>query len=256
MEKKTILISNDDGIHAPGLRAIVDGLQGLGDIFVAAPDRQRSASSQLLTLDNPLVATPQGFSGATQAWSINGSPADCVKIAINTLLPRKPDLVVSGINLGQNTSASIIYSGTVGAAYQGALVGIPSVALSLANFDLTADCTAAAIFGKKIAEKVLAMRDFPSDHILNVNIPKAKYEDIKGVLITDISRSIWHDNYEKQVSPYGREYYWFSGEYEINDDRLECDDNCIKENYVSITPIKFELTNSSIIEKLRDQFIL
>lgn len=254
MENKIILISNDDGIHSVGLKAIVNEVLDLGDVYIAAPDRQRSASSQALTVDNPLMAVPYLYEGIVKAWSINGTPADCVKLAVNALLPRKPDLIISGINLGQNTSVNVLYSGTVGAAYEGAIAGIPSIALSLADFSPKADCSAAAKFGKLIANTVLSESDYPDNHILNVNIPKAKYEDIKGILFTDCSNSKWIDKYDKRTDPFGREYYWFAGNYVIDDERLESDDKAIANNFVSVTPIKFELTNKSVISEFKNKF--
>ncbi len=256
MENKIILISNDDGIHSSGLKAIVNAISDLAQVYIAAPDRQRSATSQMLTVDKPLMAISYLYEGNIPAWSINGSPADCVKLAINSLLPRKPDLIISGINLGGNTSVNTLYSGTVGAAYEGALAGIPSMALSLNNFSHKADCTASAKVGRILTEKILKMENFPKNYILNVNIPKSSFDELKGMLITDISNSNWNDKYDKRNDPFGREYYWFAGEYKINDKRLESDDVAIAQNYVSITPIKFEFTNQEIINTFKEKLEL
>ena len=252
---KTILISNDDGIDSLGILAIAEELKSIANVYVVAPDRQRSAVSQALTIDQALRAIPYKMGERITAWAVNGTPADCVKLAICELLPIKPDLVVSGINLGQNTSINMLYSGTVAAATEGVIFGIKSMAISLADFRADADCRAAAKYGKIIAKKMLAM-ELPEGVLLNVNVPKADLSEIKGIKITDYSDSVWVDKYDKRVDPFGREYYWFAGDYRINDVRENADDVAVHNHYVSITPIKREFTNLKLVAEFENTWEL
>lgn len=245
-DDRIILISNDDGIDSPGIRAIADELKAIGKVYVVAPDRQRSAVSSALTIDQALRALPYKSIDGVEAFAVNGTPADCVKLAICSLLPRKPDLVVSGINLGQNTSINMLYSGTVAAAMEGLIFGIPSLAISLADFRADADCNPSAKYGKIIAERMLR-GGLPKGVLLNVNVPKLPMAEIKGIKITDYSDSKWIDKYDKRVDPFGREYYWFAGDYRIDDIREKADDVAIANGFVSISPIKPTFTNQELI---------
>lgn len=248
-DDRIILISNDDGIDSPGISAIAEELKSLGKVYVVAPDRQRSAVSSALTIDQALRALPYKLTDGVEAFAVNGTPADCVKLAICSLLPRKPDLVVSGINLGQNTSINMLYSGTVAAAIEGIIFKIPSMAISLADFRADANCIPAAKYGKIIAERMLN-GGLPKGVLLNVNVPKLPMEEIKGIKITDYSDSEWIDKYEKRVDPFGREYFWFAGGYQINDSRDCADDVAIANGFVSVSPIKTSFTNSALVSEL------
>lgn len=251
-KKKKILISNDDGINSVGISALAEVFsQGNYELYVVAPDRQRSASSQMVTVEHPLRAVEESIPGVTKAWAVNGTPADCVKLGISHLLPEAPDLLISGINLGTNTSASILYSGTVGAAYQGLIAGVPSIAISIADFNLKADCTATARIGKIIADKCLSKELELNGFLLNINVPKGNYEELKGIKTTKLSSAFWRDKYERHADPFGREFYWFAGEYIVpQEEALSTDDACLAEKYVSITPLKFELYNDKHIDYL------
>lgn len=250
-EERIILISNDDGIDSPGIRAIAEELRTIAKVYVVAPDRQRSAVSSALTIEQALRALPTKFIDGVEAFAVNGTPADCVKLAICELLPRKPDMVVSGINLGQNTSINMLYSGTVAAATEGVIFGIPSMAISLADFRADADCLPAAKYGKIIAERMFR-GGLPKGVLLNVNVPKLTMEEIKGIKITDYSNSKWIDRYDKRVDPFGREYYWFAGGYEINDTRDNADDVAIANGFVSVSPIKTMFTNTTLVSELEN----
>lgn len=252
-DDRIILISNDDGIDSPGIRAIAEELKTLGRVYVVAPDRQRSAVSSALTIDQALRALPYKSIDGVDAFAVNGTPADCVKLAICSLLPRKPDIVVSGINLGQNTSINMLYSGTVAAATEGIIFKIPSMAISLADFRADADCIPAAKYGKIIAERML-LGGLPNGVLLNVNVPKLPMAEIKGIKITDYSDSKWIDKYDKRVDPFGREYYWFAGGYQINDTRDNADDVAIANGYVSVSPIKTMFTNSELVSELEKKW--
>ena len=212
-EKKIkILVTNDDGIDSPGIYALVCMLKKIGDVIVVAPDRQQSAVGHALSVSNPLRVTPFHRDGKMFGYAINGTPSDCVKLAFSSLMDDLPDLVVSGINHGRNTSINILYSGTVSAATEGMLLGIPSIAVSLDSWEWDIDFTTAAEFTLLIAKKLLKY-DLPKGTLLNVNVPFLKKEQIKGIKITHHSSSIWSDKYEKRTDPFGRHYYWFSGEY-------------------------------------------
>ncbi len=250
--KPLILVSNDDGIDSPGIYALAEAMKELGDVVVAAPDRQQSAVGHSLTVAQPLRIT-KFKRKKMKGNAINGTPADCVKLAISSILKRKPDLVISGINHGQNTSVNILYSGTVSAATEGMLLGIPSIAISLASYNLKDDCTIAAGYAKLIAKKLLS-NPLPIGTLLNVNVPALSNDTIKGLKITHHSNSSWEDFYEKRIDPFGRDYYWFSGKYIINDDTIDADDVAINEGYVSITPIHFDFTNYDELTHIKDIF--
>ena len=248
-EKPLILVTNDDGIDSPGIYALAEVMKELGEVIVAAPDRQQSAIGHALTVAQPLRTT-KFKRNKMFGHAINGTPTDCVKFAISAILKHKPDLVISGINHGQNTSVNILYSGTVSAATEGMLLKIPSIAISLASYDLNADCSVAADYAKLIAKKLLGQQ-LPKGTLLNVNVPALEKEKIKGIKITRHSNSYWDDFYEKRVDPFGRDYYWFSGKYKINDDTNEADDVAIKEGYVSVTPIHFDFTNYDELDNIK-----
>lgn len=241
-----ILVTNDDGIEAPGIIALAESLKELGEVIVAAPDRQQSAVGHALTISTPLRAYKINKNDCFYGWAINGTPADCVKLAITTLLDRKPDMVVSGINHGQNTSVNVLYSGTVSAATEGMLLGIPSMAVSLASWDLSADCSISAEYALKIARYLCRIK-LPEGTILNVNIPA---KEIKGVKLTSQSKSEWKDHYDKRTDPFGREYFWFAGDYIAKNGDPDTDDSAINDGYVSITPIHFEFTNNYFLQEL------
>jgi len=255
-QELTILVTNDDGIDAPGILALVLAMKKLGKVIVAAPDRQQSAVGHALTVSKPLRITKyKGFGKEVEGYAINGTPSDCVKLAISAILGKKPDLVISGINHGQNTSVNILYSGTVSAATEGMLLGVPSIAVSLSAFEYSADCSVAAEFALEISKKLLENK-LPKGTFLNVNVPYLTKEEIKGIKITRHSNSHWDDFYEKRTDPFGRDYYWFSGKYKTEDEELDSDDVAIKNGYVSITPIHYDFTDYNALEKLKKEFII
>jgi len=253
-KKLRILVSNDDGIDSPGIFALVKSLKQIADVIVAAPDRQQSAVGHSLTISDPLRVTPFHREGVMFGYSINGTPSDCVKLAIAELVEIQPDLVVSGINHGQNTAINILYSGTVSAATEGMLSGIPSIALSLASHSYEADMT----FAGKVAQKlVLQMSNIklPEGTLLNVNIPAIEEKLVKGYKVVRHNSTVWRDAYEKRKDPFGREYFWFSGEYAVNsenqDNNLELDDVALENGYVTINPIHYDITNLKFINEIQ-----
>lgn len=246
-----LLVTNDDGIEAPGLLALVAALRPLGEVIVVAPDRQQSAVGHALTVSEPLRVRPHALDGTFIGYAVNGTPADCVKLAVTTLLPWRPDVVVSGINHGRNTAVNILYSGTVSAATEAALLGIPAVAFSLDAYQLEADFRAAAQIARQIVQQ-LPQLELPHGTLLNVNIPALPPEQIRGIRITCQGKSLWRDWYERRRDPWGREYFWLAGEYILADGNPDADDVALSQGYVSITPIRYELTDWETYKRLRE----
>lgn len=249
-KKLKILVTNDDGIDSPGLNALAEKMKELGEVIVAAPKRQQSAVSHALNISYPLRVKKVNRDDKFFGYAISGTPADCVKIAIAELIESKPDLVVSGINHGQNTSINVMYSGTIAAATEGMLLGIPSMAVSLGSHDPGKDCSAAAEYSLYIAKKILDI-NLPENTLINVNVPAVPEGEIKGIRIVKQSKTIWTDHYEKRIDPFGREYYWFAGDFKILDKSDDTDEYALEHSYVSVTPIHFDLTNRMFIDKLK-----
>lgn len=253
MKEKTklnILVTNDDGIDSPGILALANRLKEIGNVIVVAPDRQQSAVGHSLTVANPLRVTPFRRDGSVFGYAINGTPSDCVKLAVSAILKEKPDMVVSGINHGQNTAINVLYSGTVSAATEGMLLGIPSMAVSLCSHSYEADMTGAADWALKIAKRLFELK-LPNDTVLNVNVPNISADKIKGCKVVRLSDAIWDDYYERRLDPYKREYFWFAGDYKLAEGDIDTDDSAIVEGYVALTPIHFKFTNTSFLKKMK-----
>lgn len=243
--KKMILLTNDDGIEAPGIKALFNIFikDENYDIRVVAPDRERSAVGHAITVFDPIAVKKEYIDGIFCGYSVDGTPADCVKLAIAAILERKPDILISGINRGANVGENIIYSGTVSAATEGTIYEIPSIAVSIDSFKDT-DCTFAAEFTKKIAEMVIKTKNLPRRTLLNINFPDIPAEKIKGVKFTYQSNVKFKDIFIKRADPRGRDYYWMDGEYELpSDDDENSDYAAIKNNYISVTPIQHDMTD-------------
>lgn len=242
----TILISNDDGINSEGLHKLHETLKDLGEVFVVAPDRDQSAVSHSLSLYRPLRIERI----SDNVYTVDGTPTDCVNIAVNGILKdKKIDIVVSGINKGENLGDDITYSGTVSAAMEGALLGVPSMAVSLAT-KVDFNFEAAAYYSKLIAEYVLRSK-LPPATILNVNVPHMPQGDIRGVLVTRQGKRIYGEPIVEKVDPRGKKYYWIGG-YELGSIDIENSDiAAVKGGYVSVTPISLDLTDYGFLDKLR-----
>ena len=247
--KPLILISNDDGIHAPGIEALFQEARKIADIVIVAPDKQQSAVGHAITMNYPLRVEKVFKNDAFYGYGVEGTPADAVKLGVRTLLDRKPDLLLSGINHGSNTAISIIYSGTVSAATEGTVLGIPSIALSLTTYDKP-DFSYAARFAVRLAKMVL-QNGLPPGVLLNVNIPPLQEEEIRGVVITRQGKSIWNDTFESRRDPNNREYFWLTGDLAPADSSLDDDQYAVTQRYVSITPIHYDLTDYGMIEELK-----
>ncbi|MCL9809329.1 5'/3'-nucleotidase SurE [Flavobacterium luminosum] len=250
MKKPLILVTNDDGINAPGIRTLIDIVKELGEIVVVAPDSPQSAMGHAITVNDTLqIHKIESDNTQITEYMCSGTPADCVKIAKNEILKVKPDLCVSGINHGANSSINILYSGTMSAAIEAGIEGIPSIGFSLADFSWKADFEQIRPFVKKIIEEVLS-NNLPDGVILNVNFPKLKREEIKGIKICRQARAKYQEKFDKRVSPFGKEYYWLSGEF-VNEDKGEdTDEWALKNGYISIVPVQFDLTAHHAIQQL------
>ena len=241
-----ILLTNDDGINAPGISALFESIEPMGDITVVAPDTERSAVGHAITLSDPLRVEKVNKRGKFFGYAVSGTPADCVKIAVWALLEEKPDIVVSGINLGNNTGISIIYSGTVSAATEGMILEIPSIAISLAAYKKP-DFSYAAKFAKKLVNLVLK-NGLPVRTLLNVNVPNVPESEIKGVRITRQGKAVYREYFDERKDPWGRSYYWMAGEKVRIKEDDSVDDSALDNNMVSVTPIQFDLTDYSNLE--------
>lgn len=248
-----ILISNDDGIVANGIKVLSETLAAEHDVYVVAPDRERSAAGHSLTLHTPLrVEELEPTNGIKRCWVTTGTPGDCVKIGINAILSEgeKPDIVISGINHGPNLGSDILYSGTVSCAMEGAMLDCPSIAVSLASLRYEHDdFKFAAKFILSLLPKLKEF-NFPKKTILNVNVPALDPEDIVGVAITELGRKMFTDTYEKRVDPRGKVYYWMAGELINEPVDAQTDIAAVRNNKISITPVTYEMTRKGFMSEL------
>ena len=249
-KRPKILVTNDDGISSPGLEALVEGLKTIGDVIVVAPDRQQSAVSSSLTIHKPIKVLKHYKNEEFYGWAVEGTPTDCVKLALFSLLDYKPDLVVSGINHGRNTSINVLYSGTVSGAIEGLLMGINSIAISHISHNTKKDMQVCADISVKLAIELLKITD-GEGILLNVNVPDLMDSDIKGLKIAHLSNSQWIDKFEKRQDPQGNNYYWFTGDYIIHDTDPNADDLALKAGYITVTPIKINFTDSQKMTELK-----
>ena len=251
-----ILISNDDGIAANGIRALTEELSKYHDVYVVAPDRERSAAGHSLTLHTPLRVEEieSTKSGAKRTWVTNGTPGDCVKLGINAILSKdeQPDFVISGINHGPNLGSDILYSGTVSCAMEGAMLGVPSIAMSLASMSCEyEDFKYTAKFAAALLKKLNGFK-FPPKMLLNVNVPALDDDDIIGIAITELGRKMFTDNYEKRIDPRGKVYYWMAGELISEPVTANTDIAAVRNNKISVTPVTFEMTRKDTLSDLSE----
>ena len=249
MSAPKILVTNDDSIHARGIEALHKAMTQIGDASVVAPESEQSGVGHGLTLITPLRARSHKKSDTFQGWAVNGTPADCVKLGVKELLTSQPDLIVSGINRGSNTATNVVYSGTVSAAVEGTILGIPSIAFSMTTFEKV-DLGFAMEAATVISRQVLA-HGLPAGILLNVNIPPAPRSEIKGYKVTRQGRGRYDDVYEKRVDPMGHPYYWLAGTRVILDEEEDLDEVAVDNNYVSITPIHYDFTNKEMLSSLK-----
>jgi len=243
-----ILLTNDDGYQAPGIRAIYDSLIKRAKVTVVAPDRERSAVSMAITLTEPLRAWPIDHTGMN-GWAISGTPADCVKLGVAELMDEKPDMVISGINQGTNVGLNANYSGTVAGAVEGALLGLPSIAISLGSFK-SHDFSGAVKAVNWVLDRIGEV-ELPRFTALNVNVPECSAEELKGVRITPASSVIFREVVEKRMDTRNKDYYWLGGKWEELDASNHGDAEATRDGYVAITPLKVDWTSKEALERLR-----
>jgi len=250
MRKPLILVTNDDGITAPGVRTLIAVMQELGNVVVVAPDKPQSAMGHAITINSTLHLNKISAAGAeVTEYSCSGTPVDCVKMAVSEILKQKPDLCVSGINHGSNSSINVIYSGTMSAAVEAAIEGIPAIGFSLQDFDWNADFEPTKPFVKRIAMQVL-QNGLPDGVLLNVNFPKRKFEDIKGIKVCRQAKAQWLEKFDKRTTPHGKDYYWLTGEFVNQDKGDDTDEWALDNGYISLVPVQFDLTAHHAMQQL------
>jgi 5'-nucleotidase len=241
MSKPLILVVNDDGITAPGIKALVNAVKDLGEVVVVAPDSPQSAMGHAITISKPLRLKQVEVFEGIKAYHCSGTPVDCVKLAVDKVLHRHPDVCVSGINHGSNSSINVIYSGTMSAAMEASLEGIPSVGFSLCDYRHEADFGPAAYYAKYIVEQILN-KGLPAHTLLNVNIPKLSLKEIKGIKISRQANAKWVEEYLERLDPTGKPYYWLTGKFINNDHGQDTDEWALANGYVSVVPVLHDLT--------------
>jgi 5'-nucleotidase len=248
-EEPVILITNDDGITAPGIRNLVEAVKDLGSIIVVAPDKPQSGMGHAITIGQPLRLHKVPLFEEIEAWQCSGTPVDCVKLAVDKILHRKPDLCLSGINHGANHSINVIYSGTMSAAVEAAIESIPSVGFSLLDYSIEADFTAARKYARIIVEHML-QKPLDKHAILNVNFPPVPDELIKGMRVCRQAYAKYEEDFIERDDPHGRKYYWLTGQFVNFDEGTDTDVWALENNYVSIVPVQFDMTNYVLKDKL------
>jgi len=248
-DKPVILVTNDDGVTAPGIRNLVESVKDLGKIVVVAPDKPQSGMGHAITIGQPLRLHAVSIFDGVEAYQCSGTPVDCVKLAVDKVLHRKPDICLSGINHGANHSINVIYSGTMSAAVEAAIESIPSIGFSLLDHSIEADFSAAR---KYVQEITSAMLKKPLDKhlILNVNIPPIKAELIKGIKVCRQAYAKYDEDFIERNDPTGRKYYWLTGQFKNMDKGQDTDVWALENNYVSVVPVQFDLTNYVLKGKL------
>lgn len=245
-----ILVTNDDGISAPGIRALIEVMSEIGEVTVVAPDKPQSAMGHAITINNTIYLNPVSAPNTkVTEYSCSGTPVDCVKLAVNEILKRKPDLCVSGINHGSNSSINVIYSGTMSAALEAGIEGIPAIGFSLSDYDWNADFSPVKSYVKKLALKTLENR-LPMGTVLNVNFPKLPENELKGIRICRQAKALWIEKFDKRKTPQGKDYYWLTGEFVNEDEGQDTDEWALNNGYVSVVPVQFDMTAHHSIQYL------
>lgn len=249
-QKPLILVTNDDGVSAPGIRALINVMATIGEVIVVAPDKPQSAMGHAITINNTLYLNKiSKENDSITEYSCSGTPVDCVKLAVNEILKRKPDLCVSGVNHGSNSSINVIYSGTMSAAVEAGIEGIPAIGFSLLDYNWDADFEPVKSFIKKIVLETLEKK-LPEGVILNVNFPKLKEKEIKGIKICRQAKALWVEKFDKRQTPFGKDYYWLSGEFVNQDKGNDTDEWALENGYISVVPVQFDLTAHHAIQQL------
>ncbi|WP_103913613.1 5'/3'-nucleotidase SurE [Halpernia humi] len=249
MQKPLILVTNDDGITAPGIRNLVKFMTEIGEVIVVAPNSPQSGKGHAITINSTLTYEEIQLEGSQKDYALSGTPVDCVKFALDKILTRKPDLVVSGINHGANSSINVIYSGTMSAAVEAGVEGLQAIGFSLLDFAWDADFSQGKKYIQKIVKNILE-NPLPKGIVLNVNIPKLPEDEIKGIKVCRQAHAKWEENFDERTNPHGKKYYWLSGYFNNMDSDKNADENALAEGYVSVVPVKFDLTAHDYIAEL------
>ncbi|HAW79617.1 MAG: 5'/3'-nucleotidase SurE [Balneola sp.] len=247
--KPLILVCNDDGIFSPGIKALAEVASEFGEVVVVAPDRQQSAVGHAITMSVPLRANEMTVAKKYKGFAVNGTPADCVKLAHGNLLDRKPDLVLSGINHGSNAGINILYSGTVSAATEGTILGYPSIAVSCTAYPEQADLKGAQEAARRVVKFVLD-KGLPKGVTLNVNAPEGEF---KGIQWSRMADSRYVEEYEDRVDPFNRAYYWLTGQFELLDEGNDSDIHILNEGNATVTPIQYDLTDYNLLKEFGEE---
>lgn len=249
--KQNILISNDDGINAKGLRALIEVASNYGNVTVVAPETGMSGMSHAITMSTPLLLRKIKDTDSIKVYACQGTPVDCIKIAIDYIMEERPTLVLSGINHGANSNMSVIYSGTMGAAMEGSMYGIPSIGFSVLTHSPTADFTACKRIAATIIEKVISENKNPF-LCLNVNVPTLPYDKIKGIRVCRQSMGCWLEDFVKQTNPRGQEYFWLTGSFHPNEIGVTDDDEAmLSQDFVSVVPVKTDMTDYTQLDEMK-----
>ncbi|MGC4129658.1 MAG: 5'/3'-nucleotidase SurE [Bergeyella sp.] len=249
MQKPLILVTNDDGITAPGIRSLVEFMNEIGEVVVVAPNSPQSGKGHAITINSTLTYEEINLDGPQKDFSLSGTPVDCVKFALDKVLTKKPDLVVSGINHGANSSINVIYSGTMSAAVEAGVEGLQAIGFSLLDFSWDADFLQAKEYIQAIVKRVLE-NPIPKGIVLNVNIPNLKKEEIKGIKVCKQADAKWEESFDERINPHGKKYYWLTGYFNNMDESEDADETALANGYISIVPVKFDLTAYEYLKEL------
>lgn len=254
-EETTILVTNDDGITAPGIRALVNAVKALGRVVVVAPDSPQSGKGHAITIGTPLRLDQVDLFEGIEAWQCSGTPVDCVKLARAKILHRRPDICVSGINHGANHSINIIYSGTMSAAMEAALEGVPSVGFSFLDYRYDADFTLPQQVAHEVTAKMINTK-LPAGTLFNVNIPVVDASAYKGLRICRQANAKWVEEFEERIDPHSKKYYWLTGEFRNLDEGEDTDVWALENGYSSLVPVQYDLTDYKLKQQLISEWKL
>jgi 5'-nucleotidase len=250
MKKPLILVCNDDGVTAPGIQSLIECTRDLGRLLVVAPDKPQSGTGHGITINSTLRLNKIEEDTDLEIYSCSGTPVDCIKLAIYKLTPERPDIIISGINHGSNASINVIYSGTMSAAVEGSLEGVPSVGFSLLDHDINADFSASKVIARKITQKLL-QEGLPKGVCLNVNIPRLSMSEIMGIKVCRQAEGNWEEEFEARVDPTGKEYFWLTGKFVNYDSGNDTDIWALENNYASVVPVQHDLTAHTALEGIQ-----
>lgn len=250
-KRPLIFVTNDDGITAKGIRSLIEVAKDFGEVVVIAPNKPQSGMGHAITISNPLRLQKSDLFDGVEAYSCSGTPVDCVKLGVYEVMHCQPDLVLSGINHGENTSTNVLYSGTMSAAVEGAMENIPSIGFSLKDFDPNADFSVAQEVVRRCIKAVLE-KGLDDHTCWNVNVPKVEMKDFKGIKFCKQAKAFWEDRFDKREDQFGRPYYWLTGNFECKSEEQDSDLYAMENGYASIVPTQFDLTNYESLNRVKD----